>query len=390
MTLQVSRDVATKGGYCFRFPRRDALRAPSHIPSEAALLNRYLSISKCVFARACIFTSLVLVCASTAMSQRAVATSDLNVRTGQSTASRIVGHLQIGDTVSLVSSSPRKGYYHILTNGGTKGWAWTLRLQVVEDATTPAVSSPLAPIPSVSNESDTPANAVDASWTRTASNAADYRWPEGDRVICNAAGVGGDSETNIWKNREDSPTTYHEVTWDAIAHLDFPHNRLKHRSDWSAADKAAVAVDEGMPVSVIGFLSGIKVELPGERNGVQQKGESTNCGAFTTARVDWHIYLTKGQKQPHSQAIVVETTPRVRAQHSRWTPESIQRSVDAADTVRVSGWLMFDPEHFDQMYEYTPGDTASKGKARVTLWEIHPITKVEVRRDGQWVSLDAP
>lgn len=354
------------------------------------MLNRYLSISKCVVARACIVTSLVLACASTATSQRAVATSGLNVRTGQSTASRIVGHLQIGDTVSLVSSSPRNGYYHILTSRGAKGWAWTLRLQVIEATTTPAVSSPIAPTPSASNESDTPPNAVDESWTRTVSNAADYRWPEGNRATCKAAGLGGDSETNIWKNRDDFPTTYHEVTWDAIAYLEFPHNRLKGRSDWPAADKAGVAVYEGIPVSVIGFLSGIKVELPGERHAVQQKGESTNCGEFTAARVDWHIYLTKGPKQPHSQAIVVETTPRVRAQHRRWTPELIQRSVDAADTVRVSGWLMFDPEHFDQMYEYAPHDTATKGKARITLWEIHPITKVEVRRDGQWVSLDAP
>jgi hypothetical protein len=45
--------------------------------------------------------------------------------------------------------------------------------------------------------------------------------------------------------------------------------------------------------------------------------------------------------------------------------------------VRISGWLMFDPEH-----------AAAFGKYRGTLWEIHPITKIEVLRNNNWVDLD--
>jgi len=36
--------------------------------------------------------------------------------------------------------------------------------------------------------------------------------------------------------------------------------------------------------------------------------------------------------------------------------------------VRISGWLMLDPEHQDMIDE----------GLRSTLWEIHPITKIEV------------
>ena len=45
--------------------------------------------------------------------------------------------------------------------------------------------------------------------------------------------------------------------------------------------------------------------------------------------------------------------------------------------VRISGWLLLDPEHRNHL-----------GKYRSTLWEIHPITRIEVMKDGSWVDLD--
>jgi hypothetical protein len=38
---------------------------------------------------------------------------------------------------------------------------------------------------------------------------------------------------------------------------------------------------------------------------------------------------------------------------------------------------MFDPEH-----------RAHLGRYRSTLWEVHPITKIEVFQDGQWIDAD--
>lgn len=45
--------------------------------------------------------------------------------------------------------------------------------------------------------------------------------------------------------------------------------------------------------------------------------------------------------------------------------------------VRITGWTMLDPEHRNHLNKY-----------RMTLWEIHPITKIEVFRNGEWVDLD--
>jgi hypothetical protein len=38
--------------------------------------------------------------------------------------------------------------------------------------------------------------------------------------------------------------------------------------------------------------------------------------------------------------------------------------------------LMLDPEHPEQL-----------GKTRGTLWEIHPVMRIEVRRGGRWGDL---
>jgi len=46
---------------------------------------------------------------------------------------------------------------------------------------------------------------------------------------------------------------------------------------------------------------------------------------------------------------------------------------------RFGGWLMFDPEHRDQL----PGP-GKPHPTHATLWEIHPITKIEVFRGGAW------
>lgn len=52
--------------------------------------------------------------------------------------------------------------------------------------------------------------------------------------------------------------------------------------------------------------------------------------------------------------------------------------VDSQTSVRISGWLMYDSEHVHAI-----------GTQRATVWEVHPITKIEVQNSGQWVDLEA-
>jgi hypothetical protein len=181
--------------------------------------------------------------------------------------------------------------------------------------------------------------------------------------------------TNLRKNRTDVPAEYHAVTFDAIATLQYPVAG-KTRSSWTPDQLAEIAPFEGVAVTVTGYMAALKPQTGGT-------GESTNCHWTHAGEVDWHIALTKSAKEGEPGAIVVETTPRVRKDHPNWTPAALKPWVKSTthtteSPVRISGWLMMDPEHRNHL-----------GRYRTTLWEVHPITKIEVFQSGAWVNLDA-
>jgi hypothetical protein len=182
---------------------------------------------------------------------------------------------------------------------------------------------------------------------------------------CPATGDGGDAQLNVRKNRTDSASWY-PVSPASILALKWPKGiEMKPRSSWSAADAAEVAKYEGIPVQIEGYLAGAK----------QQGPESCNC--HSTNDVDNHLWVVDIPNKDRTQSVVAEVTPRVRAMHPGWAFPRIQGVVDSQMKVRISGWLLMDQEHPDQV-----------GKTRGTIWEVHPIIAFDVMSGGQWVSLD--
>ena len=182
----------------------------------------------------------------------------------------------------------------------------------------------------------------------------------GGVTVCKAKGNASDDkmkELNNNKNRTDEPgpDDFIAIDWDDMKNL--------------PVDKADDI--QGAPVSVTGFLSRrVKVEN-------EAPGESTNCNHLQDDQVDWHMYLTEQSNQPIKSAIIVETTPRVRPNH-KWTTEMLQPLVNKNKKLRISGWLLFDFQHLDVV-----------GKQRASVWEVHPITKIEVQdADGNWVNTE--
>ncbi|HZS47541.1 MAG TPA: hypothetical protein VFC63_20890 [Blastocatellia bacterium] len=183
---------------------------------------------------------------------------------------------------------------------------------------------------------------------------------------CSPEGEGRDRQLNLLKNRVDEGH-YTPVAFDAIEKLTWPAEiDRKTREHWSSSDVAEVSRYEGIPVSVEGYLAGVKLEGP----------ESTNCHGSDNETRDYHIWLTASPGEDRSASIVVEATPRVRYKHPAWTISNLERLVKDQTKVRISGWLMLDPEHPDQV-----------GKTRGTIWEIHPIMKIEINRSG-WQTLE--
>jgi hypothetical protein len=183
---------------------------------------------------------------------------------------------------------------------------------------------------------------------------------------CPADGDGGDRALNRLKNRVDSadwvPTAITKVLG-----LDWPAMVVRRaRDEWSHGELRSVAQEEGLPVAVEGYFVAAKTEGP----------EATNCHGADTKFRDWHLWLAPNPGKDRRRSIVVETTPAVRAQHADWKLTAIHGLAKDSSRVRVSGWLLFDQEHPEQV-----------GKTRGTLWEIHPVMRIEVMRAGHWVPM---
>jgi len=152
------------------------------------------------------------------------------------------------------------------------------------------------------------------------------------------------------------------VSFDAIAKLACP-NRAEKRPRFGirASVRDEIAKHEGLPLSVEGYIA--RAQWEGK--------ESCNCKSDEPEMRDIHFWLTKEPTRDRSESIVVEVTPRQRAKHSAWTISRLKRIAERHERVRISGWLMFDGEHPDQV-----------GKTRGTLWENHPVMEIEFPWSG--------
>lgn len=184
---------------------------------------------------------------------------------------------------------------------------------------------------------------------------------------CPGEGDGGDGELNLLKNRVDEGN-YIPVAFNDVLNLPFPDDaRGKWRKNWSRATKNEVARYEGTPISIEGYIAKVRKQGP----------ESPNCHGYESDWVDYHTWLVGSPNDDRPESIVVEPTPRTRAKHPNWDVANLNQLVQRKSKVRISGWLMLDPEHPDQI-----------GKTRGTIWEIHPVMKMEVQDRGRWVNLD--
>jgi hypothetical protein len=212
---------------------------------------------------------------------------------------------------------------------------------------------------------DAPEESIPTTWERprpnlsTLGSCGPYGSPDSDSV------------TNLRKNRTDLPRRYRAVAFEALTNLEWPRGANPRRDRWTRAQLDSIAPYEGIAVTVTGFVVALRPQA--------KSGESPNCGQKGEANTDWHIALVGEFGDPESRAVVVETTPRIKRHHPNWTPDALRPHVGTPDSVRVSGYLLLDPVHKGHLGHY-----------RQTLWEVHPIHRIEVFRQGSWVDLDSP
>jgi hypothetical protein len=100
-------------------------------------------------------------------------------------------------------------------------------------------------------------------------------------------------------------------------------------------------------------------------------------------RTDVHIWMYSATSQNkdtrtglRGKSVVVEATPSWQDNNPAWTATRLEKIGADRVKVKVSGWVMYDPEHPDKM-----------GKTRGTLWEIHPVTRIEFWNGTGWQDL---
>jgi len=184
---------------------------------------------------------------------------------------------------------------------------------------------------------------------------------------CSADGDGGDRELNRLKNRVDT-AAWLPAEFEAVRSLTWSRRvERRHRNVLTRSDRAAIGKYEGLPLSIEGYFVAARQSGP----------ESTNCHGADADYRDWHLWLAAAPGGDRTSAIIVEATPPVRAGHPGWTLSVMRRLARDSTRVRVSGWLFLDPEHPEQV-----------GRTRGTLWEIHPVMRIEARRNGRWEEIN--
>jgi hypothetical protein len=288
--------------------------------------------------------ALVLPFTLSAASQTVGLRHNSNLRKSPSTSSAIIELLSTGTQVTLLSPKPRSAYYQVKAADGATGWVLAKNVSI--SSTSVLVAQPSSG--SLLNQFAARVIAVPQPLVI------------GGQEVCAAAGNSANPKMiklNSQKNRADIPkaTAYIPVDWDVLQVL------------------PSTAPDDlqGAPVIVVGYLSHrIKVQDTAP-------GESANCNLLNDDEVDWHIYLTSAPNQAISQAIIVETTPRTRPLHT-WDKSVLDGLVNTNKEVRISGWLMYDFQHVPDI-----------GTQRATVWEVHPITRIEVSDgSGGWKDIE--
>jgi hypothetical protein len=121
-------------------------------------------------------------------------------------------------------------------------------------------------------------------------------------------------------------------------------------------------VGEGDLVAVAGFVGG---------KPAANAGETVNCFLRGPGNNDFHFTLAPKPHGAESDGFVAEMVPQNRPKE--WTLARLKKLADEGRQVLVAGQLMLDSIH-----RAASEPAEADERARLSIWEIHPVTKMLV------------
>jgi hypothetical protein len=315
---------------------------------------------------------LCLICSSASAQPPATVTHNVNLRPTASTVQAPIELLSPPATVTLLSTAPKAGFYHVQAPDGRQGWVWAKNITLGGAAASPshAAGAPPPPPPPPSSATnvagteavDTPSCPAEGHNNQTGvARQDDELRNRAKRFIANAT-------TPVVLSIADFQSLQADTDPNAANHIQrqVPRNLTnKHAGTHT--------VNEGERVAVTGFL---------HRAEEGSAAESVNC-AGSDGR-DIHLNINQPKPNPPTfnewTGIVVEIIPQ--APLLGWTSadhlavlSALQAVRDAALPVLAIGSLTYDNQHQVNSDKANPRGTNPK---RVSLWEVHPVLEFYV------------
>ena len=193
-----------------------------------------------------------------------------------------------------------------------------------------------------------------------------YLWWVGKTPFSSAA----DRHLRVMKERTAVPERYEAFTFADFESL--PHAR----------PLAEYAVLERRAVSVVGYVQSMFLSLDGDFHlAVIEQADSTR----------WIDVA----------GITAELTPQFQRGSTRWTLEPLHARLrpfprsrpywpGGPRRARISGWLLYDFQYDAPYVNTRPQLTPPSGRPRMTAWEIHPVTRIELWDDSLQAFVEYP
>jgi len=185
-----------------------------------------------------------------------------------------------------------------------------------------------------------------------------YLWWVGETPFSSAA----DRHLRVMKERTAVPERYEPFTFADFAAL--PHARPV--SEYAALERRAV--------SLVGHVQSLFLSLDGDFHlAVVEQADSTRWTDLPS--------------------VTAELTPQFQRGSTRWTLEPLHARLrpfprsgppwpGGPRRVRISGWLLYDFQYDAPYVSTRPRLTPSPGRPRLTAWEIHPVTRIDLWDDS--------